>query len=80
MNIIVDNGLIQANDQATLFGDEDVIHVESTVTLTELVCNLGLYKSKSQARQSGRVGSIPTGWSVFKGNKKTHLYVWNPTE
>ncbi|AGN30329.1 hypothetical protein VPFG_00332 [Vibrio phage nt-1] len=80
MNIIVENGNIQPNDQKTLFGDEEVVRVPSTFTLTDLVCHLDLYKSKTQARQANRVGAIPDGWSVFKGNKKTPLYVWNPTE
>ncbi|AGB06956.1 hypothetical protein [Vibrio phage XZ1] len=80
MNIIVENGNIQPNDQATLFADEEVVRVPSTFTLTDLVCHLGLYKSKSQARQAKRVGEIPHGYNEFKGNKKTPLYVWNPTE
>lgn len=78
-NIIVNNGFVQATDQATLFGDEEVIIVEP-MSLTDLVCSLGLYKSKSQARQAKRIGEIPHGYSEFKGNKKTPLYVWNPTE
>ncbi|CAM0061813.1 hypothetical protein VPHF86_0259 [Vibrio phage F86] len=78
-NIIVNNGFVQASDKETLFGDEDVMIVEP-MSLTDLVCQLGLFKSKSQARQSNRVGDIPSGYSEFKGNKKTPLYVWNPTE
>ncbi|CAL9991218.1 hypothetical protein VPHK567_0337 [Vibrio phage K567] len=78
-NIIVNNGFVQVTDHATLFGDEEVIFVDP-MNLTDLVCSLGLYKSKSQARQAKRVGEIPPGYSEFKGNKKTPLYVWNPTE
>ncbi|AAQ64353.1 hypothetical protein KVP40.0283 [Vibrio phage KVP40] len=80
MNIIVENGNILPTDQATLFADEEVLRVPGTFNLTDLVCHLGLYKSKSQARQANRVGEIPTGYTEFKGNKKTPLYVWNPTE
>lgn len=78
-NIIVNNGFVQDTDRVTLFGDEEVLVVEPQ-SLTDLVITLGLFSSKSQARKANRVGEIPTGYSEFKGNKKTPLYVWNPTE
>ena len=77
-NIIVKTRFFVESDKQTLFGDEEVMYVEPDTTLTDLVCNLGLFKSKSQARQAGRVGEIPEGWTVMKGNKKTPLYIWNP--
>lgn len=78
INVIIKTEYLQETDKECLFEDEDVVLFDNDITLTDLVCELGLYKSKSQARQANRVGAIPQGWSEFKGNKKTPLFVWNP--
>lgn len=80
-NIVVNNGNTLPQDIITLFGEEDVItYVEDKTTMTDLVVKLGLFKSKGQARKAGRVGDIPEGWTVVKGNRKTFLFIWNPSE
>ena len=63
-NIVVNNGnTILPQDIITLFGEEDVItYVEDKTPMAELVVQLGLFKSKGQARKAGRVGDIPEGW------------------
>lgn len=79
MNVVIDNGNVLDTDIPTLYGAEDVI-ISSAKNLTELCTSLGLYKSKSECVRANRVGPIPSGWNVFKGNKTTTLYVWNPTD
>lgn len=79
MNIVIDNGNVLDTDIPTLYGEEDVI-TSSSKNLTDLCVSLKLYKSKSECVRAGRVGPIPPGWNVLKGNKTTTLYVWNPTD
>lgn len=79
MNVVISWSPYTHRDLEIVFPDEDVVFVNST-NMTDLVCELGLYKSKSQARDAGRLGDIPTGYNQIKGNKKTTLYIWNPSE
>mgnify|MGYP003655462995 FL=1 len=53
-NIVVNNGnTILPQDIITLFGEEDVItYVEDKTPMAELVVQLGLFKSKGQARKA----------------------------
>lgn len=80
MNIIVKNKNVLPTDQATLFEDEPVVFVEEGTKYPNMLVELGLMPSTSQARRNGRVGDIPSGWNVVKGNRKVVLYIWNPTE
>ena len=77
MNVIVKTNHLLDTDKETLFGEEDV-HYCYHGMLPNLLVELGLYKSTSQARRSGRVGSIPKGWTEMKGNKRNKLWIWNP--
>lgn len=77
MNIIVKTNHYQDSDKYTLFGDEDV-HFCYHGMLPNLMVELGLYKSTSDARRAGRDGNIPKGWTEMKGNKKTPIWIWNP--
>jgi hypothetical protein len=79
MNVVIKNSKWTKRDLRCLFGDEDVIFSEAN-NITDLVVELKLFRSKSQARAAGRVGDIPLGWTEFKGNKTTTLWVWNPDE
>lgn len=80
MNIIVNNSFVQPSDIEILFDNEEVIYIEKGLDLSQMCVILGLYKSTSQARQANRKGSIPFGWTEMKGNKKTPIWIWNPTE
>lgn len=79
MNVVIKQSKWTERDLRCLFGDEDVIFSEAT-SVTDLVVELKLFKSKSQARAAGRIGDIPSGWAEFKGNKTTTLWIWNPDE
>jgi hypothetical protein len=63
-----------------LFGDETV-HFTDASDLPGLLVELGIYKSKSDARRAGREGPIPDGWThELRASKKNRLWIWNPTE
>lgn len=79
MNIIIQNGNIQPNDAKCLFLDEPVINVQPQDTQTLLV-SPGIYKSKTKAVADGRSGPIPLGFTKYKANKRTTLWIWNPSE
>lgn len=77
VNVVTTENLL-SGDIECLYEDEKVISISNILTLTDLVVELGLFKSKSQARKANRVGPLPRGWNVLKGNKKTFIYLWNP--
>lgn len=79
MNIVVTSSFWTPRDLELLFGDESVIFT-SARDLQTLVCELGLFPSKTKAIAAGRQGELPSGWTVFKGNKKTTMWLWNPNE
>jgi len=84
-NIIIKNSAWRDEDIATLFGDlegnvEEVTFAESD-EMSALMRELGVFPSASKARQAGRQGPIPDGWTAeFKASKKRRLWIWNPTE
>lgn len=82
MNVVVANKNVLSTDKITLFENEEVIFVipDNARDLPSLLVFLGIYKSTSQARQAGRTGEVPTGWTVMKASKKVELFIWNPTE
>jgi hypothetical protein len=79
MNIVVQNSSWTQRDIDLLFGDEPVIFTVAK-DLQTLVTDLNLFPSKTKAVAANRVGDIPHGWNVIKGNKKVTLWIWNPTE
>lgn len=79
MNIVVAASQWQPSDITTLYADEQVKYVDD-VALPNLLVELGIFPSTSKARQAGRVGCIPSGWTVYKASKKVTLWIWNPTE
>jgi len=77
-NIIIQNEHLHQTDQEILFGDEDV-HLTKTTDLPNLLVELGIFKSTSEARRAGRTGEIAKGWtSEFKASKKYRIWIWNP--
>lgn len=79
-NIVVKNSPWTPRDIEILFGDEPDIHFTVAVDLPNLLVELGIYKSCSDARRAGRIGPIPPGWTELKASKKRRLWIWNPTE
>lgn len=79
MNVLINSENILDTDAELVFGDEE-IQLSDAKDLPELLVELGIYKSKSKARQAGRVGEIPPGYTAaFKASKKVELFIWNPT-
>lgn len=79
MNIVMQNSFWTQRDLNLLFGDEPVIF-SIAKDLQTLVTELELFPSKNKAIAANRIGSIPLGWTVMKGNKKVTLWIWNPSE
>jgi hypothetical protein len=79
VNIVVSHSPWRLQDLVTLFEDEEVVFTDCT-NLANLVASLGLFSSISQAKKAGRDKLIPTGFSELRGNKKTPIWIWNPTE
>lgn len=78
-NIVVSSSPWRNSDLVTLFNDEAVMYCEA-VDLPNLMVEVGIYPSTSKARQAGRKGNIPAGYTEFRASKKRQLYIWNPTE
>lgn len=80
IDVIVENGNVQESD-VELFYEDDEIHRIEARDLPNLLVKLGVYKSTSQARNAGRKGDIPEGWTeMFKASKLVSMTTWNPTE
>ena len=79
-NVIVKDSKWIESDFEYIFGNEEV-HFTEAKCLSVLMKELGIYASSSKARQAGRVGEIPKGFTEeFKASKKVRLWIWNPTE
>ena len=80
MNIIINGPHVRSTDAELLFGDEEVKYVDNC-DISVLLRDLVLYQSTTKARNAGRVGPIPPGWTErFKATKIQFIWIWNPTE
>ena len=79
-NVIIKQSAWTERDIELLFEDEEV-HFTDATDLSVLMKEMGIFKSTSQARQAGRFGPIPSGFTFeFKASKKRRLWIWNPSE
>lgn len=76
-NIVVKGSAWTERDIKCLFGDEPV-HFTTCADIPSLMVEVGAFKSKTQARQAGRDGGIPEGFTEFRASKKMRLWIWNP--
>jgi hypothetical protein len=79
MNIIINSSPWTQRDIEILFEQEDVIF-SSADDIPTLMAEQNMYPSKNKAIQANRTGSIPLGFTVYKANKKTTMWIWNPSE
>lgn len=80
MNITITDSHWDPEDLLTLYEDEPVEFFPNQ-DLSQLMVAIGAYPSTSKARNAGRVGDIPPGWTEYKANKIIGIvYIWNPTE
>lgn len=79
MNIVVNQSPYTQDDLEIIFDCEEVKFVDD-IELSHLLCDLGVYKSRSMARRAKRFGAIPKGYTEYKASKKVTLFIWNPTE
>lgn len=79
-NIIVNGPFVREGDANLLFGDQPV-HFTSAPDMPNLLKELGIFESTSEARRAGRVGPIPKGFTNdFKASKKRRIWIWNPEQ
>jgi hypothetical protein len=78
--VIVMTDFVLQSDIAMLFDEEDgIVVVSKETTAAELMCTLGIFLSKGQARKNGWPGPIPDGWSELRPGKHV-VFIWKPTE
>ena len=64
---------------STVDGETQPYHLSKAKTLEELMVEVGVYKSLSDARRAGREGEIPEGFTFeYKASKTRRLWIWNP--
>ena len=79
-NIVIKSSAWRESDLSILFAEEEVTFADAN-DLPGLLKELGIFRSTSQARQAGRTGPIPPGFTEkFKASKKRMLWIWNPIE
>lgn len=78
-NVVISRSDWQPRDIEIIFEEESVVFSDH-MTLDQLLKELGVYKSTSDARRAGRHGPIPFGYSEIKASKLVKLFVWNPQE
>lgn len=79
MNLVVNGSRWTERDLQLIFNGEPVVFVDN-IPIPNLLVHLGIFKSMSQARQAGRTGNIPSGYTEYKASRKVHLYIWNPSQ
>jgi hypothetical protein len=84
VNIIVGENW-RHDDKSLLFAPNDhtppeVIHFfPATLRMPQLLKEVLIFSSTSQARKAGWDKPIPPGWSDFTiGKKRTRICIWNP--
>lgn len=79
-NVIVNGPHVRPGDAELLFGDQPV-HFTDARDIPNLLKELGIFASTSEARRAGRDGPIPQGFTnAFKASKFRRLWIWNPSE
>jgi hypothetical protein len=67
---------VSERDKEILFGGEESKEIPADVDWPHLMASLGIFRSISQARQSGWNGPIPKGWSdVTVGKFKNRVCI-----
>jgi arginine repressor len=78
-NIVVESSPWTQRDLEILFESEPVQFVQDQ-DLSQLMKELGIFKSTSEARRANRTGAIPGGYTEYRASKKQMIWIWNPTE
>lgn len=78
-NVVMKQSKFVDRDIGILFEDEPV-HFSDADDISVLMKEVGVFPSTSKARQAGRHGPIPSGFTEFKASKKRRLFIWNPDE
>lgn len=76
-NVIVIQSKWELRDIPLLFDDQTIWFTQQTM-LPNLLKELNIYPSTSDAIRAGRKGEIPKGWTELKASKKRNLWIWNP--
>ena len=85
---IISGNCVDDKDLSVVFGDIDgniggtVIRVEPNTHMSNILKDLGIFQSSSQARKSGWDFTLPEGFTHYPkiGKKRHEITIWNPTE
>ncbi len=77
--VVIDSPFTERDIDIIFDKDLDVVIRVPDIDLSNLMVTLGIYPSTSKARNAGRVGKIPLGYTEYKASKKRMLYIWNPS-
>lgn len=80
VNIVLKGSRWTPWDIGFLFPESEPRHFTECQDIESLMLEIGAYSSKSQARQAGRKGPIPPGWTELQANKISKVWIWNPGE
>ena len=70
-----------AADLIFMLGEGDIIMLEPSMTMADVVVAAEIYESKSRARKDGWFQPIPIGFYDKEiGKLHTHIYIWNPSK
>jgi hypothetical protein len=81
-NVIVSDSVWKIGDIDVIFGPlepNEVIHWTEAKDLPNLLKEMGIFCSTSEARRAGRNGPIPSGFTKLKASKIRTIWIWNPT-
>lgn len=80
MNVAIGGPHLEHEIAALVFDGE--LYTERSAThIPDLLFQLEIYKSRSEARRAGREGAIPAGYSELRASKLVpRLCIWNPLQ
>lgn len=70
-------------EDSELFSGEQINrhYMRTDINIANILRDMGIFKSTTQARNSGWNKIVPDGWTdVTIGKLKNRICIWNPTE
>lgn len=71
MNVVVGHG----EPPEWAWGSEPYVR-SLDETLPALLCGMGIYRTRSEARRAGRDGPVPFGFTQLRASKTKTIWIW----